>query len=83
MNKDDHHCTTTQKIHSVDYTYPIAVGRSSSSHEEIAKLFAADLKILDKNLDGKLFHHHGIFGTSSYGETRIQGEQNGNTSYIT
>jgi hypothetical protein len=41
----------------VDCTYPIAVGRSSSSHEEIEKLFAADLKILANSADGKLFDH--------------------------
>ena len=45
------------KVHSLEYTYPIAVGRSSSPHEEVERLFADDLRKLANATDGRLFYH--------------------------
>ena len=48
------------KVHSLDYTYPIAVGKSASSHEEVEKLFAAELQGLSGDLEYRLFYHGGL-----------------------
>ena len=45
------------KIHSLEYTYPIAVGRSSSPHEEVERKFAEELRELASNTGGRLFYH--------------------------
>ena len=45
------------KVHSLEYTYPIAVGRSSSPHEEVERLFADELRKLANNTEGRLFYH--------------------------
>ena len=43
------------KVHSLEYTYPIAVGRSSSPHEEVERLFADELRKRANNTEGQLF----------------------------
>jgi hypothetical protein len=45
------------KVHSLEYTYPIAVGRSTSTHEEVERLFADELTKLANNTEGRLFYH--------------------------
>jgi hypothetical protein len=46
--------------HGLSYTYPVAFGKSSCSHEEVEEQFAEDLKKLSNSKYGLSFYHGGL-----------------------
>ena len=48
--------TPHARIHSTDNTYVIAIGRKGTSHEEVERLFANELKTLVGNSDANMFY---------------------------
>ncbi len=57
MAKDNYNIPPTNKVHSLEYTYPIAVMRSTLTHEEVKRLFVDKLTKLANNTEGQLFQH--------------------------
>ena len=47
--------------HGLTYTYPVAVGKSSCNHEEVAEKFAEVLKKLSNSSSGLYLYHGGLW----------------------
>jgi hypothetical protein len=50
---------TSDKVHSLLFTYPIAVGEDGACHDEVEVRFAAELAQLSSD-NGRLFYHGGL-----------------------